>query len=466
MTDPEKTGKTRASIAKSLIEKYYKSFCNDLLERNKRKNDIESKLAAMKLSEGEKKKYRQELLNRELRFMRDSHRRMTEDQFETVDVIGRGAFGEVRLVRKRDNKEYFAMKKLRKSEMLRKEQASHVKAERDILVEADHSFICKLYYSFQDEKYLYLVMEYLPGGDLMSLLMRRDILTEEETRFYAAEMVVAIDSIHRLGYIHRDIKPDNLLFDARGHLKVSDFGLCKAFRVEESEKSILSNDQVAQGSLGNMSTSEKTAAWKQTARAKVFSTVGTPDYIAPEVLLRRGYGEECDWWSVGVILYEMLIGYPPFYADDAVSTCRKILNWREHLQFPLDAKISREARVLIESLLTDAKDRCGSKNGLEDFKKQPFFQGVDWDNLQSLPAPFIPDLSSPTDVKYFDKFELAEDGTIRERPSNLSALRKVDELNEQDVPFVGYTYKRYDVNTISSGVSLRSLFQSSEQDNV
>lgn len=325
MADLEKTGITRAKIAKSLIEKYYKSLCNDLLERNKRKNDLEHQLAAMKLSEVERNKFRKELLDRELRFMRDSHRRMTEDHFKTVDVIGRGAFGEVRLVQKRDTKEYFAMKKLRKSEMLRKEQASHVKAERDILVEADHAFICKLYYSFQDEKYLYLVMEYLPGGDLMSLLMRRDILTEEETRFYAAEMIVAIDFIHRLGYIHRDIKPDNLLFDSRGHLKVSDFGLCKAFRVEENERSILDNGEVAQGSLGTMSTSEKAASWKQAARAKVFSTVGTPDYIAPEVLLRRGYGEECDWWSVGVILYEMLIGYPAFYADDAVSTCRKVL---------------------------------------------------------------------------------------------------------------------------------------------
>eukprot|EP00871_Galdieria_phlegrea_P004371 jgi/Galph1/4935/GphlegSOOS_G3507.1 len=456
------TGKSRATVAKTLIENYYKTLCHDLVERRKRKDELEEKLMEMKISDGEKRKYRKELSNRELRFMRDTHRRMTEDQFEVVDVIGRGAFGEVRLVRKRDSNEYFAMKKLRKSEMLRKDQTSHVRAERDVLVEADHSCICKLYYSFQDDKYLYLVLEYLPGGDLMSLLMRKDVLTEEETRFYAAEMIVAIDTIHRLGYIHRDIKPDNLLFDVQGHLKVSDFGLCKAFRVEENDNLLLERSDNDEDSVGSLSTSQKTAAWKQTARAKVFSTVGTPDYIAPEVLLRCGYGEECDWWSVGVIIYEMLIGYPPFYADDPVSTCRKILKWREHLSFPSDAKISKEARMLIESLITDAQERCGYRNGLEDFKQQPFFKGIDWDNLRSLPAPFVPDLSSPTDVKYFDKLEVAEDGTIRERAPNLSVLRKVDQLNDQDIPFVGYTYKRYDAHTISNGVSLRSLFNPQE----
>ncbi|XP_020597794.1 serine/threonine-protein kinase tricorner-like [Phalaenopsis equestris] len=229
------------------------------------------------------------------------------------------------------------MKKLKKSEMLRRGQVEHVKAERNLLAEVDSACIVKLYCSFQDDEYLYLIMEYLPGGDMMTLLMRKDTLTEDEARFYVAETVLAIESIHKHNYIHRDIKPDNLLLDRNGHMKLSDFGLCKP--LDSSSFPNLTEPDHGVGTKApldghkHLSTStapkrtqqEQLLHWQKNRRMLAYSTVGTPDYIAPEVLLKKGYGMECDWWSLGAIMYEMLVGYPPFYSEDPMSTCRKVI---------------------------------------------------------------------------------------------------------------------------------------------
>ena len=167
---------------------------------------------------------------KETEFLRLKRSRLGAEDFEALKVIGKGAFGEVRLVQKVDTGHIYAMKVLRKSDMVEKEQIAHVRAERDILVEADHQWVVKMFFSFQDPLNLYLVMEFLPGGDLMTLLMKEDTLSEEVAQFYIAETVIAVDYIHSLGFIHRDIKPDNLLLDSRGHIKLSDFGLCTGLK--------------------------------------------------------------------------------------------------------------------------------------------------------------------------------------------------------------------------------------------
>jgi len=184
----------------------------------------------LKLSSNERERYLKRLYIKETEYTRLRRVRFSKKAFETIKVIGRGAFGEVRLVRMNSNGQLYAMKILRKSEMIHKEQVGHVMAERDLLADtAGNDRIVKLFFSFQDAEHLYLIMEFVPGGDMMNLLILEDTFPESWTRFYIAETILAIESIHKLNYIHRDIKPDNLLIDAQGHIKLTDFGLCTGF---------------------------------------------------------------------------------------------------------------------------------------------------------------------------------------------------------------------------------------------
>ncbi|GIL43874.1 hypothetical protein Vafri_1465 [Volvox africanus] len=289
-------------------------------------------------------------------------------------------------------------------------------------------------------------MEYLAGGDVMTLLMRKDIFTEEETRFYIAETVLGLESIHKAGYIHRDIKPDNLLLTCTGHVKLSDFGLCKPVDVQtlptltEGEEY---NDVGMMPSTSARPQAEQLAHWQKNRRQLAFSTVGTPDYIAPEVLMKKGYGMECDWWSVGAIMFEMLVGYPPFYSDDPLTTCRKIVNWRMYLAFPVEARLSPAARDLICRLMCDVDDRIGTRGGVEEIKSHPFFYGIDWANLYTKPAPYVPRVEHELDTQNFDKF----DADAPPNPGGMAAGgsgRGIKGLNTSDLHFIGYAYKDWE----------------------
>lgn len=379
------------------------------------------------------------------------HRRNVGD-FEKLAVIGRGAFGEVRLVREKTtpspggDRRVYAMKMLRKSEMLKKNQIAHVRAERDLMARSDdHRWIVQLQYSFQDDEYLYLVMEYLPGGDMMTWLINKEVFTEEETRFYIAQLVLAVDSIHRIEFVHRDLKPDNILLDRHGHIKLSDFGLSKPFSGQISEQESDEIERAAHSELdkekdrfGSISRKKKIQTWKKKGRVTLYSTVGSNGYIAPEVLLKKGYGIECDWWSVGVIMFEMLCGYPPFYDEDPVQTCHKIVRYKEFLEFPDDIDISPEAEDLILRFLSDAKYRIGV-NGVHEIMSHPFFRGVDWDNIHKLQAPFQPQLQNDSDTRYFDEFEANDmyktvNANMQPKHRNL--------LNDKNHVFAGYTFDR------------------------
>lgn len=370
LSDEEASNVTKQKVAaaKQYIEKHYKEHMKSLQERKERRNLLEKKLADADVSEEDQSNLLKFLEKKETEYMRLQRHKMGADDFELLTMIGKGAFGEVRICREKTSGSVYAMKKLKKSEMLRRGQVEHVKAERNLLAEVDSNCIVKLYCSFQDDDFLYLIMEYLPGGDMMTLLMRKDTLTEDEARFYVAETVLAIESIHKHNYIHRDIKPDNLLLDRYGHLRLSDFGLCKPLDCSTIEEKDFSNDIVSgtsqngeRSSTPKRTQQEQLQHWQKNRRMLAYSTVGTPDYIAPEVLLKKGYGMECDWWSLGAIMYEMLVGYPPFYSDEPMSTCRKIVNWRMHLKFPEEAKLSRETRDLISNLLCNVNQRLGSK---------------------------------------------------------------------------------------------------------
>lgn len=467
---------------------------------------------------------------------------MSKLMYRNSAVISDKLIGEVRLVRRRanpndrsNNGRIYALKSMKKEMMVMKNQVGHVMAERHILAEAPEEmrWLTVLHYSFQDDHFLYMVMDFMPGGDLMSLLMKEDTFSEDVTKFYMAEAAQAISAVHALGYIHRDIKPDNMLLDCRGHLKLTDLGLCK----KVGEVSITDHPEVVlemlrrQGVIvGSDSTGAVQVDWAPTAgmsyqassttmpsshrgrgesmgmsidgapngfgvsnnnnnsssgkiqmptgkarREMAYSTVGTPDYIAPEVLASQngssGYSYTCavDWWSLGVIMYECLVGYTPFYAEDPVTTCRKILRWRQCLEIPTETRrhLSQNCVDFLSCLLAGPESRIGSQvNGTTEFEngfvqvvKHPWFDGFDWQGLPLRDGPILPpgakELPEMLDYlktcpksdprfkqliqKVTQNFDTFEDyGTNLDK--DLGRARRVDQ--ERLDHFVGYAYKR------------------------
>ena len=384
--------------------------------------------------------------------MRQGRKKMTIREFEPLTIIGRGAFGEVRICRQISTGDIVAIKKMRKEDMLNKNQLMHVRTEREIMT-SSNEWIVNLKYSFQDEYYLYLVMDFLPGGDLMNLLMKKEILTEDEARFYTAEMILAVDSVHKLNCIHRDLKPDNILIDKRGHSQLSDFGLSKlsdnAFYPmsvkdpNEPPKKLMNygNDIITKANQNNnLNNSLKNKKFHKKNRLLAYSTVGTPDYIAPEVFGQNGYGQEVDWWSIGVMFFEMVVGYPPFFSENPSDTCKKIIKWKENFSIPADAELSPEAENLILKMVAPAENRLGVK-GVEEIMRHPFFKGVDWNNIRKTKAPFIPDIKNDYDPKYFDTFK--EEEPFYPPISGNNKQRK-------DVNYAGYTFNRDNENAKDS----------------
>ncbi|KAH0631567.1 hypothetical protein JD844_005951 [Phrynosoma platyrhinos] len=334
--------------------------------------------------------------------------RLQRDDFEILKVIGRGAFSEVAVVKQKRTSQVYAMKIMNKWDMLKRGEVSCFREERDVLVNGDKRWITQLHFAFQDENYLYLVMDYYVGGDLLTLLSKfGDRIPMEMARFYLAEMVMAIDSIHRMGYVHRDIKPDNILLDRCGHIRLGDFGSCLKLREDGTVCSTVA--------------------------------VGTPDYLSPEILQAvedgaHSYGTECDWWSLGVFAYEMFFGHTPFFADSVVETYGKIIHFKEHFQFPLSApEIPPEALALIEGLICPRETRLG-RNGVRDFQEHPFFIGVDWETLRDCLPPFVPEFANATDTCNFD--------VVDDCLTDMETLSDVIESSPLGVhlPFVGYSY--------------------------
>jgi len=451
---PSDDTKGKVAAAKQYIENHYKAQMKCLQDRKERRWVLERKLADGDVPAEEQTNLLKFLERKETEYMRIRRHKMGVDDFDLLTIIGRGAFGEVRLCREKSTGHIYAMKKLKKSEMLRRGQVEHVKAERNVLAEVDSACIVKLYCSFQDDEFLYLIMEYLPGGDMMTLLMRKDTLTEDEARFYVGQTVLAIESIHKHNYVHRDIKPDNLLLDRNGHMKLSDFGLCKPLHcssfpdLSEIDYGVGGNlkspsEDTRHSNLPSVSRrtqQEQLLHWQKNRRMLAYSTVGTPDYIAPEVLLKKGYGMECDWWSLGAIMYEMLVGYPPFYSEEPMMTCRKIVNWRTHLKFPQEAKLSVEAKDLIRKLLCNVDQRLGTR-GAYEITAHPWFKGIEWDKLYQMEAAFIPEVKGELDTQNFEMFEELEPTT--QTSSKSGPWRKM--LPSKDANFVGYTYKNLEI---------------------
>ena len=415
----------------------------------------------LNIPEEEASKIKEEILHKEGENLRKKRQKISIFDFIPIKIIGKGAFGEVRICKYIPTGTVVAIKKMKKDEMHKKNQVLHVRAERDVLSQAKNQWIVELKFCFQDQKFLYLGMEYLPGGDLMTLLMARDILPEEDAKFYAAEMVLAIESVHEMNCIHRDLKPDNVLIDKDGHIKLSDFGLSKKldFYIKDSKalknnKNLRKKNQI-NGNENNkhLSYAEQFNEFKnikiKKRRECAYSTVGTPDYIAPEVFTQKGYGQEVDWWSLGIIMFEMMIGYPPFYSESSTETCKKILDWKNNLEIKPEVNISKEAIDILKKLINDPDKRLG-RNGADEIKKHPYFKTINWQHIkETLIPPFIPELNGPYDATYFDEYEETEPFY----PLNNNS--KYKKYQKKDMCFVDFTYNRendkdYRINMVTA----------------
>lgn len=332
--------------------------------------------------------------------------------FEPLKIIGKGAFGQVSLVKCRATDQIFAMKVLNKLEMSKRAEKACYKEERDILLHGSEVWFTKLHYAFQDTDNLYLVMDYYIGGDFLTLLSKYDdCLPEDMCRFYAAQIILAISSLHDFGYIHRDIKPHNILIDSDGHIRLADFGSCVRASAVNSETS---------------------------------APIGTPDYISPEILSviegRTGggssghqespYSYETDLWSLGIVIFESFYGEPPFYAESLVETYYKIMNHKIHFMFPENAKVTDEAKDLISNLITDRVSRYKT---IDQFKAHPWFTGIDWDGIRNQVPPYKPSFDGPEDTSNFDTSDL--------KPINNNALNQFASTKEGhiELSFVGFS---------------------------
>lgn len=341
--------------------------------------------------------------------------RLQSKDFDLIKVIGFGNFGQVSVVRSKEDKSIYAMKTLNKNEMLRRAETACYREERDILLHgSSHDWFTKLHYAFQDETNLYLIMDYYIGGDLLTLFSKYDdLLPEDMSRFYSAQIVMAISFLHDMGYIHRDIKPDNILLDKNGHARLADFGSC-------IKVSNISSDGIC------------TIA------------VGTPDYISPDVLKamegdkRSGqlYDYDVDWWSLGVVIFESLFGETPFYAESLAETYSKIMNHEISFKFPDEPQISDEAKDLIEHLICNRSKRF---RALDQFKSHEWFRGIDWDNLRNADPPYKPIVSGPDDTSNFDIDETRSSNPNDPKSSMLAMRGPKESVLNFHLPFVGFS---------------------------
>mmetsp|Transcript_15572 Transcript_15572/g.20533 ORF Transcript_15572/g.20533 Transcript_15572/m.20533 type:complete len:332 (+) Transcript_15572:228-1223(+) len=293
---------------------------------------------------------------------------LTLDDFELGVTLGTGSFGRVRFCTHKGTGTHWAIKMLKKELVVRLQQVEHIMSEKNILSKLSHPFIVQFAGGFQDPKYLYMCLEYIIGGEFFSHLRRTGRFDNSASRFYSAQIVCVFEYLHSLDIIYRDLKPENLLLDQTGHFKITDFGFAKKVAF------------------------------------KTYTLCGTPEYIAPEVLLNKGHGKGVDWWTLGILMFEMLAGQPPFVDNDPMGIYQKILagkiSWPRYFE--------RNAKSMIKKLLVDdLTKRLGClKGGAGDIKRHKFFNGMDWDALteRKLPAPIVPRVNGATDTSNFDPY--------------------------------------------------------------
>jgi len=306
------------------------------------------------------------------------------EAFEMHNTLGTGTFGRVRLCTLK-GKGVYAMKILQKSEVIRLKQQEHICSERKILASIDHPFIVILYRTYQDPLHVHMLLEYVNGGEVFSHLRNAGRFSKEFTKFYTGQIVLVLQYLHEKDIVYRDLKPENLLIAANGYLKITDFGFAKELKED------------------------------------TWTLCGTPEYLAPEIIQSKGHGLAVDWWALGILMYEMLCGYPPFYDENPFGIYQKILVGK--IDFP--KYFDEFARDLVKRLLTaDKSQRLGCiGGGAADIRRHKFFRGVDWHALagRQIQAPIVPQVASPLDTHYFETYDEDDDNP----PGNLTEEEQV-----------------------------------------
>lgn len=299
----------------------------------------------------------------------DSESNAKPNDFERLSVLGTGAFGVVFLAKHIDTQKYYAMKMLEKEKVVKLKQVEHSYYEKKILCGLNFPFVVYMKYFFKDNVYLYYVLPFVAGGEMFRHLRKMGKFEETSSKFYASQVVLALEYLHSCHLVYRDLKPENILIDRTGYIKLTDFGFCKLMR------------------------------------GRTWTLCGTPEYLAPEIILSKGYGMSADWWSFGVLLFEMSAGHPPFYAADPMRIYEKIVSGK----YRCPSHFSVELKDLIgHTLQVDITRRYGNlKDGIIDLKNHKWFREIDWDSLLNsrIRPPFIPKVRFSTDTANFDVFE-------------------------------------------------------------
>eukprot|EP01122_Echinamoeba_exundans_P011687 TRINITY_DN4732_c0_g3_i1.p1 TRINITY_DN4732_c0_g3~~TRINITY_DN4732_c0_g3_i1.p1 ORF type:complete len:721 (+),score=136.76 TRINITY_DN4732_c0_g3_i1:2428-4590(+) len=320
--------------------------------------------------------------------------------FEKIKLIGKGGVGRVYLVRLRDTGQLFAMKVLKKTEMIQRNKVKRVLTEREILATASHPFITTLYYSFQSQSRLYFIMDFCAGGEFYRTIQSQPdgCLTEDQMRFYSAEVLLALEYLHALGFIYRDLKPENILLHADGHVRLADFDLSKT-----SGKAI--DARVVQNAMG-MGVGGSAPQMVVEPNFVTNSFVGTEEYLAPEVIVGKGHSASVDWWTFGILMYEMLYGTTPFRGRTQNDTFRRIEAADVHFPNHPRCTVSKDCKAIIKKLLcADPRKRLGAYGGAAEIKAHPFWKSLKWPLIRNMVPPLMPKLSSPIDLSAFPKFE-------------------------------------------------------------
>lgn len=302
------------------------------------------------------------------RWCKETKSSLVFTDLERIRTLGTGAFGRVILLKHVKSQKFYAMKVLEKEKIIKMKQVDHTLYEKRILEAIRFPFTVSMEFSFKDNSYIYFIMPFVPGGEMFSHLRKMNKFEEPIAKFYASQVILALEYLHFLNLVYRDLKPENIMIDKNGYLKITDFGFCKVLH------------------------------------GRTWTLCGTPEYLAPELILSKGYGFSVDWWSFGVLLYEMNAGYPPFYANEPMKTYEKIVSGR----YRCPSSFNPDLRDLIRNTLQiDISKRFGvMKNGVLDFKNHRWFKGIEWEAILNcrFPPPYLPKFKHPGDSTYFEKY--------------------------------------------------------------